>query len=88
MSGAGAKKRDLKALFKEVGKFNHSNMSGKQQRVSQNNTGKINIPMKMQQGMRTKALEREQKSKDSDRISGVVGSSGRDKKLMHNYFVK
>lgn len=23
------KKRDLKALFKEVGKYNHSNMSGK-----------------------------------------------------------
>jgi hypothetical protein len=42
----------------------------------------------MQQGMRQKALEREKKSKEQDRISGVVGSSGRDKKLMHNYYVK
>jgi hypothetical protein len=52
------KKRDMKALFKEISKFNSSGMSSKQQRVHQNNTGKINIPYKMLQGMRNKSLER------------------------------
>lgn len=85
---SNSNKRDLKNLFKEVGKFNHSSSSSKQQRVSQNNTGKINIPYKMLQGMRNKSLDRHDKQKQTDRISGVVGSSGRDTKLMANYFVK
>lgn len=38
--------------------------------------------------MRNKSLERHDNQKNTDRISGVVGATGRDHKLMHNYFVK
>jgi hypothetical protein len=46
------------------------------------------MPYKMMQGMRNKSLKRHDQQKESDRISGVVASSGRDNKLMQNYFVK
>jgi hypothetical protein len=39
-------------------------------------------------GMKSKSLERSNNLKNADRISGVVGASGRDNKLMQNYFVK
>jgi membrane protease subunit (stomatin/prohibitin family) len=81
-------KRDLKAMFKDMQKFTSASLSQKQSRVQQNNTGKIKIPYKMLQGMRNKSLERDQKQKNQDKQSQVVGSSGRDTKLMHNYFVK
>jgi hypothetical protein len=53
---SNSNKRDMKALFKEVGKFSHSGMTSKQQRVHSNNTGKVNMPYKMMQGMRNKSL--------------------------------
>lgn len=81
-------KRDMKALFKEIGKFSHSGMTSKQQRVNSNSTGKINMPYKMMQGMRNKSLQRHDQQKQQDRISGVVAASGRNDKLMQNYFVK
>ena len=46
----------MKSLFKDVGKFAKSGLSFKQQRVASNNTGKINLPYKMLQGMRAKSL--------------------------------
>jgi len=75
-------------LFKEVGKFSKTGLTQKQQRVSSNNTGKVNLPYKMFTGMKNKSLERNNNLKNADRISGVVGSSGRDNKLMQNYFIK
>ena len=72
----------MKSLFREVGKFSKTGLSFKQQRVASNNTGKINLPYKMMQGMRAKSLQRHNNQSQTDKISGVVGSSGRDNKLM------
>jgi hypothetical protein len=41
------KKRDLKGFFKDVHKFNDSNMNFKQKKVMHGNAGKINLPYKM-----------------------------------------
>jgi hypothetical protein len=46
----------MKAMMKDVSKFNLQNSSFKAQRVLQNNTGKVNLPYKMLQGMRNKSL--------------------------------
>ena len=52
------KKRDFKAFFKDVAKMNNLNMDAKQKRVSQNNTGKVNLPYKMFAGMQKKSVDR------------------------------
>lgn len=49
----------MRQLFREVGKFSKSGLSFKQQRVAHNNTGKINLPYKMMQGMRAKSIQRD-----------------------------
>ena len=66
----------------------YSGLDGKAKRVSDNATGKINIPYKMLQGMKNKSLERRDKQQHDDKQGRVVGESTRKKKLMQNYFEK
>ena len=63
-------------------------MDKKQKRVSKNDTGKIKLPYKMLMGMQKKSIERKQNRNRDDRSAGIVGGSGRDNKLMQNYFEK
>ena len=82
------KKRDFKAIFKEVQRMNYHSMDKKQKRVSKNDTGKVKLPYKMLMGMQKKSLERKQNRERDDKSARIVGGSGRDNKLMQNYFEK
>ena len=82
------KKRDFKAIFKEVQKMNYHGMDKKQKRISKNDTGKVKLPYKMLMGMQKKSLERKQNRQRDDKAASIVGGSGRDSKLMQNYFEK
>ena len=86
------KKRDFKAFFKDVTKYSYAGLDQKGKRVSDNNTkqgaSKLKLPYKMLQGMNKKSLERKGKQEFDDKQGRVVGSTGRDKKLMQNYFEK
>ena len=44
------------------------------------------MPFKMYQGMAKKSKERMEKQKIDDKHLGIVGSSGRNKKIMQKYF--
>ena len=76
------KKRDFKAFFKDVSKFSYNGLDKKQKRVSDNATGKLNLPYKMLQGMNKKSLERKDKRTFDDKQGRVVGESTRKHKLM------
>ena len=80
------KKRDLKGFMKDMSKFTMGSLGAKQKRVIEGNSGKINLPYKMYQGMRGKSLERADERKQNDRMAGIVGGSGREQKLMQNHF--
>ena len=82
------KKRDFKAFFKDVAKMNNLNMDAKQKRVSQNNTGKVNLPYKMFAGMQKKSVDRHLERKSADHQARIIGESGNNTKLMQNYFEK
>ena len=82
------KRREMKSLFKEVGKMAKGGMSQKEKRVNDNNTGKVKLPYKMMMGMQKKSLERHENTKKQDNEGRVIGDSGRRKKLMQNYFEK
>jgi len=49
--------------------------------------GKVNLPYKMLQGMRTKSLDRFKEQKDMDKKLGILADTSRgDKKVMQGYF--
>ena len=80
------KKRDLKAYGKEVRKFTLDSMDTKKNRAAKNDVGKVNMPYKMLQGMRNKSVDRLKKRESNDKNERIIGDSGRNTKLMQNYF--
>ena len=82
------KKRDIKSFFKDVSKHVYTGLNKKEKRVSDNATGKVNLPYKMLQGMKKKSLERRDTREFDDKQGRIIGESSRSKKLMQNHFEK
>ena len=82
------KKRDFKEFFKDIEKMNKHGMGKKEKRVHSNDTGKVKLPYKMLMGMQKKSIERKQSRDREDKDARIIGGSGRNNKLMQNYFEK
>ena len=63
-------------------------MDKKQKRVHSNDTGKVKLPYKMLMGMQKKSIERKDTREREDKDARIIGGSGRQNKLMQNYFEK